>query len=572
MGMESVYKLSVILNLVDNLSSQMNGVQSSVSGSVSKLNSAFGTMQKAGAAMAGIGGTITGLAMKTVTATFDTQNALGELSSLGVKDLKAVEDAAKSFSDTWAGTSKADFITASYDIKSGIASLTDEGVAQFTQLAALTGKATKSTTEEMGSLFATGYGIYKGFYDDMSDLEFGEMFSAGIATAVKNYKTSGSEMASAISALGATATNANVTRYEGEHPENFRSRIAMYEEICKLGGTNEGVLLAVRTLGYTSPVLVRANDLTGFSHFTLDGSWLLDGSRTLESDTIENRWAEFYIVIVMDADEEHPISFDIMRKTVRKWKEVGAKDNYFFKYNLSIRQPHTGNFLKVLYKKHLFYYDYRKLDGMWKLDGSYMLDAEMTPVGTRIGYRYESLYELHEAGLAVMAYNYACRMVESAILKAAYSFRMYYFEYLKTDGSWTTDGSYVVDAQMSPREMRWSTTFHHQHEEKLLMKQRYRMQPCEEAYSIRKTLEQYRMVIDYFDYLKLNGLWKLTGSRLMDAQRTEYTTKQAYSFGVEHTREFRVIWHEEHNLIFLDGTWSLDGSKIIDAWQKTEVL
>lgn len=62
----------------------------------------------------------------------------------------------------------------------------------------------------MGSLFATGYGIYKGFYDDMSDLEFGEMFSAGIATAVKNYKTSGSEMASAISALGATATNANV--------------------------------------------------------------------------------------------------------------------------------------------------------------------------------------------------------------------------------------------------------------------------------------------------------------------------------------------------------------------------
>ena len=208
--MESVYKLSVILNMVDNLSGQMGGVGNNVTNTVNKLNTAFGTMQRAGAAMAGVGGAITGLCMKTVTATFDTQNALGELSSLGVKDLKAVENAAKSFSDTWAGTSKSDFITAAYDIKSGIASLTDEGVAQFTELAALTGKATKSTTEEMGSLFATGYGIYKGFYDDMSDLEFGEMFSAGIATAVKNYKTSGSEMASAISALGATATNANV--------------------------------------------------------------------------------------------------------------------------------------------------------------------------------------------------------------------------------------------------------------------------------------------------------------------------------------------------------------------------
>ena len=80
------------------------------------------------------------------------------------------------------------------------------------------------------------------------------------------------------------------------------------------------------------------------------------------------------------------------------------------------------------------------------------------------------------------------------------------------------------------------------------------------------------MVIDYFSYLKLNGLWMLNGSRLMDAQRTEYTTKQGYRLGVEHTREYRVIWHEQHNLIFLDGTWSLDGSKIIDAWQKTEVL
>lgn len=214
MGMESVYKLSVLLNLVDNLSGPMGKTKNDVVGWTEKLNSAFGTMQKAGAAMGGIGAGIAGLSLSTVTATFDTQNALGELSSLGVQDLKAVEDAAKGFSDTWAGTSKSDFITASYDIKSGIASLTDEGVAQFTKLAATTGKATKSTTEEMGSLFATGYGIYKGFYDDLSDLEFGEMFSAGIATAVKNYKTSGSGMASAISALGATATNANVSLEE----------------------------------------------------------------------------------------------------------------------------------------------------------------------------------------------------------------------------------------------------------------------------------------------------------------------------------------------------------------------
>lgn len=346
----------------------------------------------------------------------------------------------------------------------------------------------------------------------------------------------------------------------------------MYEEICKLGGTNEGVLLAVKTLGYTAPELVRANDMTGFVHFTLDGSWLLDGSRILESDTIENRWAEFYIVIGMDADEEHPISFDILRKTVRKWKEVGAKDNYFFRYTLSIREINSMSFLSVLYKKYLYYFDYLKLDGMWELDGSHVLDAERNPYTTRIGYRYESGYELHEAGLLAVAYCYACRVVEEAVLKAAYSFWAQYFEYLKTDGTWQTDGSHVLDAEVSPREMKWGTIFRYQHEEELLLKQAYQLPPCEEEHSIRIALEQYRMVIDYFSYLKLNGLWMLNGSRLMDAQRTEYTTKQGYRLGVEHTREYRVIWHEQHNLIFLDGTWSLDGSKTIDAWQKTEVL
>lgn len=210
MGMESVFRLSVVMGMVDNLTSPLSNMAGDVDGATKKLDNAFGTVQKAGAALAGLGAGITTACLGAVTSTFDTQDALGELSSLGVKDLKAVEDAAKSFSDTWAGTTKSDFITASYDIKSGIASLTDEGIAQFTELAALTGKATKSTTEEMGSLFATGYGIYKDAYDDMSDLEFGEMFSAGISTAVKNYKTAGSEMASSISALGATATNNKV--------------------------------------------------------------------------------------------------------------------------------------------------------------------------------------------------------------------------------------------------------------------------------------------------------------------------------------------------------------------------
>lgn len=213
MSLESVFKLSLVMNMIDNLSGPMAGVASKVGANVDKLDAmseTLGNMAKYGAIMQETGSQIVSAVLAPVEATFETRRALGELASLGVQDLGTIEDAARSFSDQWAGTTKSDFISAAYDIKSGIASLTDEGVAQYTNLAGLTAKATKSTIGEMTSLFATGYGIYKNYYADLSDLEFGEIFSAGIAQSVKQFKTTGSEMASAIESLGASATNANI--------------------------------------------------------------------------------------------------------------------------------------------------------------------------------------------------------------------------------------------------------------------------------------------------------------------------------------------------------------------------
>lgn len=115
MGLESIFKLSVILNLIDNLTSP--------------AQNAFGGVMKTGAMLTGAGAQLARALTAPVTASFDTKNAIAELSSLGVTELELLEDAAQKFSDTWAGTTKADFISAAYDIKSGIASLTDEGVA-----------------------------------------------------------------------------------------------------------------------------------------------------------------------------------------------------------------------------------------------------------------------------------------------------------------------------------------------------------------------------------------------------------------------------------------------------------
>ena len=52
MSLESVFKLSLIMNMIDNLSGPMAGVASKVGANVSKLDAAsqtFGNMAKAGA-------------------------------------------------------------------------------------------------------------------------------------------------------------------------------------------------------------------------------------------------------------------------------------------------------------------------------------------------------------------------------------------------------------------------------------------------------------------------------------------------------------------------------------------
>ncbi|CAH8248992.1 hypothetical protein WJ0W_006179 [Paenibacillus melissococcoides] len=90
----------------------MSRINATVDGSVSKidrLNQSFGSMTKTGLLMAGVGMQISDSVLKPVEATFDTRRALGELASLGTENLGLLEQAARDFSDQWAGTTKSDF-------------------------------------------------------------------------------------------------------------------------------------------------------------------------------------------------------------------------------------------------------------------------------------------------------------------------------------------------------------------------------------------------------------------------------------------------------------------------------
>lgn len=148
------------------------------------------------------------------------------------------------------------------------------------------------------------------------------------------------------------AADRGIKQYAGESDENFRVRIANYPEILRLGGTDAGVLLAVRTLGYSNVQKKTAVEMG-------------------EPD----RWAEFYIIIEMRVDEQHPIDFSILKKQVRKVKQVGAKDNYLFVYR-TLNMPFLqGVSILTDFRMRTYYSDGLRLDGSWQLDGSKRLES-----------------------------------------------------------------------------------------------------------------------------------------------------------------------------------------------------
>lgn len=202
--------LGVFVRLFDKFSSPFRKMESGVEKSAANMNKRLSLSVKLGGAgllAAGIakaGKAAVSAALEPVRA---VEKAKGELASLGIENLRLITDMGKKMESQWAGVTAAAFTSAAYDIKSGIASLTDEGVADMTRSAVTVAKATKGVPEEMTSLFATGYGIFKAQYAQMQDSDFGLLFGDMISASVQQFKTDGASMQSSIESAGKGATN-----------------------------------------------------------------------------------------------------------------------------------------------------------------------------------------------------------------------------------------------------------------------------------------------------------------------------------------------------------------------------
>jgi len=142
------------------------------------------------------------------------ERSKGELASLGIEKsgVDQITQRGREMSTRLAGVTTSAFVSAAYDIKSGIETLSDAGVADMTEMAALTAKATKASVGQMTSLFATGYGAFKkSLYAGASDQEFGEILSASLAKSVQQFKTDGAKMQQAIQSMGSGMAESGIS-------------------------------------------------------------------------------------------------------------------------------------------------------------------------------------------------------------------------------------------------------------------------------------------------------------------------------------------------------------------------
>lgn len=202
--------LSVFVKMAGDLAGPLRNAEDRIAASTERMKRNMTLSLKlagAGAVATGIKVATDGIINKFTASYREVQRASGDLRSLGMEDMKTVIAEGQRLQSTYVGLTSDAFVRAAYDIKSGVSTLTDEGVASMTASALTVAKATRGMPESMTSLFATSYGIFKKQFSEMSDADWGDMFGAALSKSVQQFKTDGAKMQQAIESAGAGATN-----------------------------------------------------------------------------------------------------------------------------------------------------------------------------------------------------------------------------------------------------------------------------------------------------------------------------------------------------------------------------
>jgi len=207
MSVAALEKLQFVVGMTDMVSAPLKGINRNLNGIKKNANAGFDSI-RGGA----IGTGASFLAVKTLMQpVYDMQEAVGEVRSLDVadKELKSLQNTALNFSVAY-GESATEFVRSSYDIQSAIAGLRNGELAKFTEASNILAKGTKADAGTITNYMGTMYGIFSDQANAMGKARWVEQLTGQTAAAVQMFKTTGQEMSSAFTSVGANATAAGI--------------------------------------------------------------------------------------------------------------------------------------------------------------------------------------------------------------------------------------------------------------------------------------------------------------------------------------------------------------------------
>lgn len=204
-------QLMFTVGLVDQITKPIAKISNSLNGLTNDYQSGAVKMASGVAGIAASGYALQNALMPAI----EMDRALGEVKSLGVREsaLKQLTDTSYEFALKY-GKSSTEFVKSSYDIQSAIAGLNDNDLSAFTLSSNVLAAATKADAGTITNYMGTMYGIFKNQANAMGKSEWVEQLTGMTASAVQAFKTTGSEMSSAFTAIGAQATTAGIAMNE----------------------------------------------------------------------------------------------------------------------------------------------------------------------------------------------------------------------------------------------------------------------------------------------------------------------------------------------------------------------
>lgn len=199
-------QLEYIVSLRDQLTPEISKISREMDRLGGQGQKAIERIALGAAGLYGIGASV----MSGLQPAIEMNNELGKIKGLGesAEGLELLQKRALSFSTQW-GESAAEFVDASYDIKSAIDGLSAEELVSFTEISAVTGKATQTSGKIMTDYLGTMYSVL-GASKEADKISWAQTLMAQTAYTANKFKSDGAKIAQAFSTLGNQATLAGV--------------------------------------------------------------------------------------------------------------------------------------------------------------------------------------------------------------------------------------------------------------------------------------------------------------------------------------------------------------------------